>query len=113
LIRRLLPALNVVALVLTTVLSGANSAMPDATRVAVQNVNHCCANCPSPEETGKLALPCNGMPACLGAITALPLQDEPILPAFSGANYIAVAAPALSGETLAPEPFPPRPIVLA
>jgi hypothetical protein len=53
------------------------------------------------------------MPVCLGAITALPLQNEPVLPISSRATHIAQAPAALSGKTLAPEPFPPKAILLA
>src|SRR5437879_3149924 len=108
-LRRLLLVLN---LVLATVLSGAVSAMPHAEPVMVQNLGHRCADCPPPKQTGKKMLPCNSMRACLAVVTALPPENEALLPGFSGTAYLAEATPTLSGKTLAPDPFPPRPLVL-
>jgi hypothetical protein len=78
-------------------------------------VDQPCQHCPQPHQPGSTTP--GKMPACqaLACISAIAVLPSPVLVpgrAFLRAAYVSPALARLAGAEPAPDPFPPRPVVL-
>lgn len=107
--------LSLVAVALMMAAPGLVS-MPNAAGMTIQELDHRCSDCPPQapaNHTGTKALPCSSMAGCYGNFASLPPQDGSPLVAVCETSYTPEALSTPSGNLPAPEPFPPRSIVLA
>lgn len=90
-------------------------AMPMPGDMMGQAVDQPCQHCPQSSQSGSTTP--GKMPACqpLGCISAPAVLPSPVLlpgRVLVGAAYVSPEAIRLAGAERAPDPFPPRPIVL-
>lgn len=74
-----------------------------------------CRNCPKPQQDGSTApdkMPACPALACVAAPAVLPTPAALLERIAHRADYIRPPAARLAGSDPAPDPFPPRPIVL-
>jgi len=105
-IRRLLPVVAVLAMVMGASVAPA----PAAPMPAMAHAGHC-ADCrhqvPAADMKG---MACAGV-LCLGAVAVVPLPQALPAERFDTFSYSAAPLRGLIGRTLRPEPFPPKPFV--
>jgi hypothetical protein len=100
-------------LLLTAVAFVLATSLPNTAPASAMPTGKPCSGCadkaPAGNDLGKMMC---GALACAGVAIGLPARPMPYQPAFAKLTYMSAPARETIGAVPAPDPFPPRPIVL-
>ncbi len=114
LFKRLMLVFTAAAFMLATALPSSLNAMQMHTSTAMMaGMEKPCSDCPdkAPASKDLDRMTCSAL-ACVGVAIGLPARQAPYLPAFGKLVYSPRLVLETLGASLAPDPFPPRPLVL-